>query len=503
MSSTVPSTASSGPDAAPELSRGRRIGVLFLCSVGLLMMSLDITVVNVALPSIGRSLHARVSGLQWTVDAYTLVLASVLMLSGSMADRIGRRRTFTAGLIVFSSASLLCSLAPTLPLLVAARAVQALGGTMLAPVAMSIITNTFTDHRERAQAIGIWGAVNGVSLALGPVIGGALVNSAGWRSVFWVNAPVGAITTVLAVRYLPESRAARPRRPDLLGQALVMVILAAVTYAIIETPDAGLTSPVVLAVAAVAVVALGVFLYHEPRCPEPLLDLRFFRSVPFTAATLTAVAVFSAMGGFLFMNTLYLQEARGMSALDAGLTTLPVAVVATLFAPLSGRLVGRRGSRVPLVVAGVSLIVATALLAQVTRSTSYDLLLVAYVVFGTAYGFANAPITNTAVSGMPREQAGVASAIASMSRQVGSTLGVAVTGAVVAGAVAGHHLATRLASATHPGWYALVGCGVVVLAIGFVSTSRWARRTAERTARELNPEAIEGGAVDFLGPVIE
>ncbi|MGH9089633.1 MAG: MFS transporter [Acidimicrobiales bacterium] len=460
------------------------------------MTSLDVTVVNVALPSIGRSFHAQVSGLQWTVDAYTLVLASVLMLSGSTADRVGRRRTFTTGLVVFSAASLLCSLAANLPMLVVFRAVQALGGSMLAPVAMSILTNTFTDPRERAQAIGIWGSVNGVSLALGPVVGGALVSAAGWRAVFWVNVPVGLAATVLAVRYLPESRAARARRPDLVGQAMLVVLLAAVTYGIIEAPDAGLSSPLVLAMAGIAVVAIVAFLLYEQRRDEPLLDLRFFRSVPFTAATVTAVAVFSAMGGFLFMNTLYLQEARGLSALDAGLATLPVAVVATVFSPLSGRLVGRRGSRVPLVVAGAALIVSMLLLAQMTTNTSYDWLLVAYVVFGTAYGFANAPITNNAVSGMPREQAGVASAIASMSRQVGSTLGVAVAGAIVASTVAGHHLGARLASATHPAWYALVGCGVVVLAVGFVSTSRWARATAERTARQLNPEAISGELIE-------
>ncbi len=477
--------------------------MLLLCSLGLMMAGLDVTIVNVALPSIGHSFHAPVSGLQWTVDAYTLVLASVLMLAGSTADRIGRRRTFITGLVVFSLGSLSCSLAPNLPLLVTARAVQALGGSMMPPVAMSILANTFTEPRERAQAIGIWGAINGVSLALGPVIGGALVSSAGWRSVFWVNVPVGVVVAVLAARFLPESRAARSRRHDVVGQVLMVVLLASVTFAIIESPDAGLTAPSVLAAAVIAAVALVAFLLYERRREEPLVDLRFFRSVPFTAATLTAVAVFSAMGGFLFMNTLYLQEARGLSPFAAGLSTLPVAVVATMCAPISGRLVGRRGSRVPLVLAGAALIVSTLLLAQITAVTPYDWLFVAYVVFGGAYGLSNAPISNTAVSGMPREQAGVASAIASMSRQIGSTMGVAVAGAIVASSVAGHRLSAELAPATHAAWYALTGCGVVVMAVGFVSTSRWARRTAERTARELNPEALEGGAIDFVSSVIE
>src|SRR5487761_2377392 len=212
--------------AIHELSYQRRFGILAICSMSLLIVGLDVTIMNVALPSIGRDLHASISGLQWTLDAYTLVLASLLMLSGSTADRLGRRRTFSIGLSVFVAGSFLCSISPNLALLVVARMLQAVGGSMLNPVAMSIITNTFTDPRERAQAIGVWGAVVGMSMALGPVVGGFLVSSIGWQSVFWTNVPIGMSAIFLALRYIPESKSHVTRPIDVPGQALVITLLA-------------------------------------------------------------------------------------------------------------------------------------------------------------------------------------------------------------------------------------------------------------------------------------
>src|SRR5947209_2280238 len=201
-----------------ELGRPRRMLVLAICCMSLLIVGLDNTIVNVALPSIRRDLGASVSSLQWTIDAYMLVLASFLMLAGSTADRIGRRRVFQIGLTLFSVGSLLCSISPSVQWLIAFRAMQAIGGSMLNPVAMSIITNTFTNPRERAQAIGVWGGVVGISMALGPVLGGALVEGIGWRSVFWVNVPVGLAAILLTARFVPESRAQHARRPDWVGQ---------------------------------------------------------------------------------------------------------------------------------------------------------------------------------------------------------------------------------------------------------------------------------------------
>ncbi len=473
-----------------QLSRRRRIGVLAICSMSLLIVGLDVTIVNVALPSIGHDLHASISGLQWTVDAYTLVLASLLMLSGSTADRLGRRRTFVLGLSIFVVGSLLCSLAPNLTLLVVFRMLQAIGGSMLNPVAMSIITNTFTDLRERAQAIGVWGAVVGASMALGPVLGGLLVSSVGWRSIFWVNVPVGLAAIVLALRYIPESKAPRARRFDVGGQVLVILLLSSLTYGIIEAPTRGWTSPLIVAAFVVALASLVGLLVWEPRRAEPLIDLRFFRSVPFAGATVIAVAAFAALGGFLFLNTLYLQEVRGLSPLRAGLDVLPMATMALVLPPIAGRMVGRTGSRLPLLIAGIGLTVSCALLAQITGTTPFSFLFVAYFVFGIGFGFVNAPITNAAVSGMPRDQAGVAAAIASTSRQIGGTLGVAVVGALVTSRL-GTSTQADLAQTSHAGWWTLTGCGVVVLVVGMVATSRWALETARRTAVELNPEVLE------------
>src|ERR1039457_4124700 len=415
-----------------QLSVGRRRLILGICCLSLLIVGLDSTVVNVALPAIQRSLHASVSGLQWTIDAYTLVLASLLMLSGSTADRFGRRRGFQLGVLLFTLGSLLCSLAPGLGWLVAFRIVQAVGGSMLNPVALSIITNTITDKRERARALGVWGAVFGLSLALGPVVGGVLVSSVGWRAIFWMNIPVGIAAIILTQCFVPESRAPRARRFDPAGQALVIVMLATLTYALIEGPQHGWASALIVSprrgggwalvgaffVAAAAAAAALVAVEH--RREQPLLDVRFFRSAPFTGATVIAVAAFAAFAGFLFMNSLNLQDVRGFTALHTGLLTLPMAAMIALFAPVSGRLVASRGPRLPLVRAGPAIAIGALLLVRLGPHTSIGYLVLSYVVFGIGLGFVNAPISNTALSGMPIEQAGVAASVASTSRQVGA-----------------------------------------------------------------------------------
>ncbi|MFF0444947.1 MFS transporter [Streptomyces sp. NPDC004609] len=468
----------------PELTSRRRLLVLAICCMSLLIVSLDNTILNVALPSMGRELNASVSGLQWTIDAYTLVLASLLMLAGSTADRIGRRKVFMAGLVLFTLGSLLCSLAPSLELLVVYRMVQAVGGSMLNPVAMSIITNTFTEPAARARAIGVWGGVVGISMAAGPLVGGLLVDSVGWRSIFWVNLPVGLAALVLTWRYVPESRAPRPRRADPVGQLLIIALLGSLTYAIIET------DPVFAGIAAVALV--GVLLY-EPRRREPLIDLRFFRSAPFSGATVIAVSAFAALGGFLFLNTLYLQDARGLSALEAGLYMLPMAGLTFVCAPLSGRLVGSRGPRLPLLVAGTAMAASGVMFAAFEAETSDVALFTGYMLFGAGFGMVNSPITNTAVSGMPRAQAGVAAAVASTSRQIGQTLGVAVIGTVLAAGVSlgtgsGTGSASAFVEASRPAWWIIAGCGLSVLVVGALTSGPWAQATALRCADRLETE---------------
>jgi EmrB/QacA subfamily drug resistance transporter len=462
----------------PETTARRRALILAICCMSLLIVSLDNTILNVALPSLQTDFHASVSGLQWTIDAYLLVIASLLLLSGSTADRIGRKRVFQTGLVLFTAGSLLCSLAPSLGWLIAFRMVQAVGGSMLNPVAMSIITNTFSEPRERARAIGVWGGVVGISMAAGPIVGGALVQSVGWRSIFWINLPIGLAALALTARFVPESRAPRARPVDPVGQLLVIALLGPLTYGIIEGSGAGWTSPEIVGCFVVAALAAAGLATYEKRRTDPLIDTRFFRSVPFSGATVIAVCGFAALGGFLFLNTLYLQNERGLSALDAGLYMLPMAVMALVFAPLSGRLVGTRGPRIPLVLAGAAMTASGLLFAALDAQSSDVLLFTSYVLFGIGFGFVNAPITNTAVSGMPRTQAGVAAAVASTSRQVGQSLGVAVLGAA-------------LAAGLHQGaWWIIAGCGAAVLVLGTLTTGRWARATAARTAELLiTPEA--------------
>jgi EmrB/QacA subfamily drug resistance transporter len=471
----------------PEPSSRRRYLILAICCMSLLIVGLDNTIVNVALPSIRRDLHASVAGLQWTVAAYTLVLASLLMASGSTADRIGRRRVFQAGLLTFTAGSLLCSLAPSLGWLIAFRMLQAVGGSMLNPVAVSLITNTFSDRAERARAIGIWGGVIGISMALGPVTGGALVASVGWRGIFWVNVPIGLAAVVLTGLFVPESRAPRARRIDPVGQALVMITLGSLTYGIIEGPGSGWTSGKIIFFFAVALAALVTLLVYEPRREEPLLNLQFFSSVPFAGATLIAVCAFAALGGFLFVNTLYLQDARGFSALHAGLYTLPMAVMTVIFSPLSGRIVGSRGARLPLLLAGAAIAISGAALTGLTTGTPAWWLFLDYVIFGIGFGLVNAPITNAAVSGMPVAQAGVAAGVASSSRQIGQSLGVAVIGSLVTSGIHGP-LRTSFAAASHVGWWTLAGCGAAVFLLGLMTTGRRALASAARTAARLQPD---------------
>ncbi|SEK73556.1 MFS transporter [Streptacidiphilus jiangxiensis] len=463
----------------PELSSRRRMLVLAICCMSLFIVGLDNTIVNVALPSIARDLGGDVSSLQWVVDAYVVVLASLLILGGSMGDRFGRRRVFQTGLALFTLGSLACSLAPGLGWLIGARMLQAVGGSMLNPVAMGIITNTFTDPKERARAIGVWGGTVGFSMALGPVVGGVLVGAVGWSSIFWINIPVGLAAMVLAGRFVPESRAPRPRRIDPLGQLAVITLLGSLTYGIIEAPKAGWGSAQSLLCFGLAAAALVALLVVESRRDEPLIELRFFRSAPFSGATLIAISGFAGLGGFLFLNTLYLQDVRDFSALQAGLATLPMALATVVCSPLSGRLVGARGPRLSLVLAGTGMTAGSLLMVGLRPDTPLWQLLLSYLLFGFGFGMLNAPVTNTAVSGMPRAQAGVAAAVASTSRQTGQALGVAVIGSVVTSAVVGG-LHSGLAEASHIGWWIMVGCASMVVLLGIVTTGTWARRTAER-----------------------
>jgi EmrB/QacA subfamily drug resistance transporter len=462
-------------------ARGRRLLILGVCCLSLLITAVDTTAVNVALPAIGADLHAPVSGLQWTVDGYTLAIACFMLLAGSTADRLGRRRVFQAGLVLFTLGSLACSLAPALPWLVGFRVAQGLGASMLNPVALSIITATFTDPRERARAIGLWGATVGLSLTLGPVVGGLLVGAAGWRSIFWINIPVGLAALVLSALFVPESRAAIPRRLDPVGQALVVTMLASLIFAIIEGAHRGYGNASILGLFALAAAAAAALPVYERRRREPLIDPVFFRSTPFTGAFATAITAFLALSGFLFLNTLYLQEVRGYSALHAGLLTVPMAGGVAIASTVSGRLTARYGPRPPLLIAGASIAAAAVMLAGLTPATPLPLLLTAYLLFGAGVGMVNAPVTTTAVSGMPRAQAGVSAAITTTGRQIGNSLGVAVLGSTVTAHAIGS-APGGFAAASHPAWWLVAGCGALIAAFGVLTTTGRALASAARVA---------------------
>jgi EmrB/QacA subfamily drug resistance transporter len=438
--------------------------VLAICCASIVVVVMDISIVTVALPSIRRDLGASVSGLQWTVDAYTLVLAAFLVLAGSAADRFGRKRVFRCGLALFGLGSLLCSLAPSIGWLIAARALQAAGGTMLNPVAMAIVATTFPAPAERARAIGVFGSMSGLALALGPILGGVLVDGFGWRAVFWVNVPIIAAALVATTLFVPESRAPRARRFDPVGQALVLLVLGSVVAALIESYRLGWTSPWILGLLALAGLGVLGILVHEPRRADPLLELRLFRSVSFSAAIVMAVFALCGFGAFLFVTTQYLQDVRGMTPLAAGLCLLPVGVLVLVLSPRTGRFVGARGPRWPLVAAGVALAAGGAVSAVLGPATPLPAVLATFLLFGVFLGTVNPPITNTAVSGMPGSMAGVAASLASAGRQTGTTLGVALSGL-------GHGV-----------WWLVTGLGTGLVVLALLSTGRRAAATADRAA---------------------
>ncbi|BAH31920.1 putative drug resistance efflux protein [Rhodococcus erythropolis PR4] len=446
------------------LDARRRWGILAICCTSLFVVGLDTTIVNVALPAIGEGFGVGTVGLEWIVNAYTLVLASLLISSGALADRFGRRRIFQIGLVVFGVASIVCALAPSVGVLIAARIAQGVGGSMLSPVALAIVVNVMTDPKERAKAIGVWAAVFGLSMAAGPIVGGVLIESFGWRSVFWINVPVIAVVLMLTAVFVPQSRAEQPRRLDLPGQVLLMVVVGGSVALLIEGPRIGwLASGAIAGYVAVA-AALAAFVRVESRKSEPLMDPSLFRHRPFTAAVLGAIVVFVALNATLLLGTFYLQQAREMTPAAAGAMTLPMAVAATICAPLSGILVGRFGARLPLLIAGSFTALGGLCLVSLDNSTGTSTLLVAYLFLGIGFGFSNAPITNTAVNGLPRSQAGLAGGITSSARQFGAALGVALAGGMIAGSAQ-----SDIDEASRAGWILVVACGLVVLVIALAS----------------------------------
>lgn len=446
--------------------------VLTICCTSLLMVGLDTTALNVALPEIQREMHASIAGSQWIIDAYTLVLACLLLFSGSLGDRIGRKTIFLTGLALFAGGSLACSLAPSIGWLIGFRMLQAVGGSMMNPVAMAIITNVFPDSRERAKAIGVWSGTIGVSTAAGPVVGGYLVDQIGWEAIFWINVPIAIAAFVATVLFVPNSKSATPRRFDPVGQLLAAGFLGLLVFGIIEGPHRGWGSVEVLGCFTGSVLCLVGLVKYEARQAEPLIPLDAFRSAPFRGACEIAVCVFAALGGFLFLNTFYLQDVRGSTPMEAGLQLLPMALAMLIFGPVSGRMVARHGARPALIIGGVIATVAMLLLVANFHHHTAILLITAYALFGAGDGMMNTPITHTAVSGLPASRAGVASALTGTSRQVGQCLGVAIIGSIIASHPDAFTSAEAFETPATIGGLTLTAFCAVALVVGIITTRR-------------------------------
>src|SRR4051794_34155240 len=409
----------------------RRWATLVVLCVSLLVIVIDNTIVNVALPTLVRDLGTSISDLQWVVDAYTLVFAGLLLTAGSLGDRFGRKGALTAGLVVFGGASAAAAFSGSVGALIGARAVMGVGAALIMPATLSILTNVFTDSRERALAIGLWSGVAGVAVALGPVTGGFLLEHFWWGSVFIVNVPIVVAAIVAGFFLVPNSR--NPQRPklDLVGAGLSIVGLGALVASIIEAPSNGWTDPLILAGFAVAVVAVATFVWWERRIDEPMLDVRFFANPRFTAASVNVTLVFFALFGFIFLATQYLQFVLGYSAFEAGLRTLPFAFALMVLAPLSSKAVQWFGTK-RVVVTGMLLFASGLVVASTsTVDSGYGPVMLAMVLMGAGMGLSVAPATESIMGALPLHQAGVGSAVNDTSREVGGALGVAIVGSML------------------------------------------------------------------------
>ncbi|MGK5638119.1 MFS transporter [Streptomyces sp. URMC 126] len=471
-----------------ELAPRRPGLVLTVCAASILLIGVDVTALNVALPAMERDLRASVSGMQWAVAAYSLTLATLMLYTGSTGDRIGRKRVLTAGLAVFTAGSVLCAIAPDLPSLIGFRVVQGVGAAGLGPVGLAIVADVFSGHHDRVRAMGVWMGAYGMGLAIGPVVGGLLVDTVGWRSVFWLNVPIGIVTLVAALRGVPESRAERPRRPDPVGQILVITLLAPLAYAVIEAPRAGWTAPVVITCFVVTAASCVGLLAYERRRAEPLIDLGFFRNARFSGAGAAQVCVFGTFGGFFFLTALYLQNPLRMSAREAGLWMLVPAGALALSSMCAARLARRFGKRPLLVGAGIALTASGALIALFTADSARPLLAVEYALFGLGVGLATPLVIAEGVSNLPADRTGLASAILTTAGRSAFALGVAVLGAILNAGLHGAPLsdAAAFASAVRPAWWILTAGGAATALLGIVITRE---RTETRQGPEARPAA--------------
>jgi EmrB/QacA subfamily drug resistance transporter len=414
-----------------EQNRRTKLFTLGAVCFGLFMVMLDNTVVNLALPTIQDKLGAGLSELQWIVDAFILPLAALMLTGGTVGDLYGRKRTFLAGVGIFTLASLACALSPGIDTLIAARAVQGAGAAIMMPATLAIITNTFTDPRERAQAIGIWAGVSGIALALGPALGGIMVQGWGWQSIFYINVPIGIIAFCITIILVPESKNPEGRTLDIPGQILAVAGLSALTYAFIEANAYGWRSATIISLLAGGVVVLAAFGFWETRTKSPLLQLSFFKNVTFLGSNLVGLFVSFGFFGVLLFMSLFMQQVQGFSPTGAGIRQLAATLAVMIAAVVSGRVVARIGARIPITI-GMGLIgVAFLAFIGVGADTPYHSYWWILTMMGLGLGLVMSPMTTAVMSTVPAARAGMASATLNTTRQVGGVFGIAVIGAVV------------------------------------------------------------------------
>ncbi|GLY13235.1 DHA2 family efflux MFS transporter permease subunit [Kineosporia rhizophila] len=416
------------PNAARD---PRRWWMLVVLCLSVLLVTVDNTIVNVALPTLSRELGASTSGLQWIVDAYTLVFASLLLLSGHLGDRFGRLRTLQLGLALFALTSFLASLASTTGELVAGRAAMGVAAAMIYPATLGLLTNVFTDARERATAIGVWAGVSGLAVAIGPVSGGVLLEHFAWNSVFLVNLPLAALALAAGWFVLGESRDEQAGGFDRLGALGSVAVVGTLVWTLIEAPGHGWTSATTITGFVAAVLLLAGFIAWEARHPHPLLDVRLFTNPRFSAASGAITAAFFALFGFIFLITQYFQAVEGWGALRAGLATLPFALVTGVLSPVAILLMKRWGTTVVVTAGLASMSAGFYLASTVTLESDYwGKVICSMVLMATGLALSTGPATDAIVGALPKEKAGVGSAVNDTTREVGGTLGVAVLGSV-------------------------------------------------------------------------
>ncbi len=448
-SSSAP-TASTGTGASVAAGHPQRWAVLPVLCLSLFLVVVDNTIVNVALPTLSRELGATTSELQWIVDAYSLVFAGLLLAFGSLGDRYGRKGALQIGLVLFAGTSVLASLATSAPQLIAARAAMGVGAALVFPATLAILTNVFTDPTERAKAIGVWSAVSGLAVALGPVTGGWLLEHFSWGSIFLVNLPVVAVALVLGHRMIPVTKDPDAGRLDPLGLLASIAGIVLLVHTVIEAPKYGWTSPATLGGFAASIALLVGFVLWELRRRDPMLDVRVFRNARFSAASVSVAVAFFGLFGFIFLITSYFQVVRGYSTLSAGLHTLPFAAAAAVAAPLSARLALRLGTKAVVAAGLLSMSVGFAWASTLTADTPYWGPLVAQMVLlGAGLTMTTAPATEAILGSLPKEKAGVGSAVNDTTRELGGTLGVAVVGSVFS-SVYGPELVEKLSGLPIP-----------------------------------------------------